>query len=241
MTVHHEGPLSARSLADEYAGLRTRSGGRVLELVRRGWGDRGESDCRNLAQVLMAILEPLNRRGAEVTDGLRAACEDAVTDWLRRTTPVRGLLDGAGDSQPDHGGPPRSAPGRRRLVRLVSAEVTPQAVNGRFVVRVRLERGTRHYMATTGCRPDILDQLRGGAEATLEALRQAMPTDSPRLALLDVSTFEAFDRLGGVVSLSLMEDTPETLIGVCPDIRSEPVRAAAVAVLQALNRRLGIG
>src|SRR5437879_5875716 len=86
--------LGARSLPDEYATLRTRSAARLLELVGLGWGDRGAAERRDLAQVLLIILEPLNHPGAQVTDDLRAACEQAIAEWVQSTVPVGALLDG---------------------------------------------------------------------------------------------------------------------------------------------------
>ena len=56
--------LSARTLPDEYAGLREASSSSVLELVARRWSDRSEGDRRNLAQILIMVLEPLNEPGA---------------------------------------------------------------------------------------------------------------------------------------------------------------------------------
>src|SRR6185503_2455110 len=100
--------LNARSLPDEYAKLRAPAGRRILDLVARRWGDRQEGERRQLAQVLVTILEPLNRPHAEVTEDLRSACEQAVASWIQNTVPVRELVE----SQTAAAGAPPEA-GRR--------------------------------------------------------------------------------------------------------------------------------
>src|SRR4051812_7132567 len=92
MTSHQHDELNARSLPDEYARLRAPAGRRVLDLVARRWGDRQEGERRQLAQVLVTILEPLNRPDAQITDELRNACEQAVAVWVQNTVPVADLV-----------------------------------------------------------------------------------------------------------------------------------------------------
>src|SRR2546425_2154901 len=232
--------LGARWLPDEYARLRTRSADRLLELVGLGWGDRGEAERRDLAQVLLTILEPLNHPGAEVTEDLRVACEQAIAEWVRSTVPAGELLNGSERRPADLARDGVGSLGRR-VVKLVGAQAADVA-NGRCAARVTLERSARRYTVATACRVDTLGQLRGGANSTIEALRQAVPESPLQIEVGEVGTFEALGRVGVIVSVAVTEGRQQsTLVGVCPDVASEPVRAAAIAVLNAMNRRMGIG
>src|ERR1700704_4399185 len=103
---------NARSLPDEYARLHAPAGPRILELVARRWGDRQEGERRQLAQVLVTILEPLNRPDAKVTDDLRSACEHAVANWVQKTVPVRDLVPESRPAEAPEIG--------RRLIRLAN-------------------------------------------------------------------------------------------------------------------------
>lgn len=228
--------IDPRSLPDEYARLRTPAGRRVLDLVARGWGNRREGEQRQLAQVLVTILEPLNRPDAQITEDLRNACEQAVANWIGRTLPVADLTQPAA--------PPASeTEPRRRLVRLVTAHMAREE-DGQWWARVTLERadGGRYSVRTT-CRPDTpQDQLRAGAEAAVQALRQATSIRDLRLEVREVGTFGAFDSTGVIVAVAVAQGAFRwTGVGVCPDMANDPVRSAAVAVLNATNRRLGTG
>jgi hypothetical protein len=237
MTMPNEEPVSARSLPDEYAKLRAPSGSRVLELVGRKWGDRPEGERRELAQILMLILEPLQRPGAEVTDELRAACEQAVTDWIQKTVAVSQLIDSGAHIPLPSSGPRRP----KRQVRMVSADAIALDA-GHCSARVTLERGARRYTQTVACEMESSHQIRGGASATLGVLRQLLGSSAPFIEIREVGTFEAFDHTGVIVSVAVTEGGhQETLVGVYPDMGQEPVRAAVLAVLNAVNRRLGIG
>ncbi|MBI4499679.1 MAG: hypothetical protein HY700_00825 [Gemmatimonadetes bacterium] len=231
MSPTQEDPQAARSIPDEYASLRSRSGRRVLDLLERHWGDRQEGELRQLAQVLVTILAPLDQPDAEVTDDLRTACEQVVASWIRTTTPVA----------PRH----REAlpePGRRQI-RLVAAYLAAEE-DGQWWAGVTLERASagRHAVRVR-CRPDTpTDQIRAGAEAALEALRQAVSGGDLVLELREAVTFEALDRTGVMVSIAVSRGQRQsTAVGVCTDIAGDPVRAAAIAVLNATNRRLGFG
>ncbi len=73
----------ARQLPDELLGT---SGGpleRVAQLVDRHWSGVAESDRRQLAQMLIVVLEPV-LLGGTVTRELRQRCEDAVMGWAAR-------------------------------------------------------------------------------------------------------------------------------------------------------------
>jgi hypothetical protein len=222
----------ARSLPDEYARLHSPTAPRILELVARRWGDRREGERRQLAQVLVGILEPLNRPDARVTDDLRNACEQAVATWVQKTVPVRDLVP-APVSEPEGG---------RRLIRLATAQLATED-DGHSWARVTLERaGGGLYPAKMRCRPDLItDQLRAAAEATVQSLHQALGGDA-KLEVREVGTFGAFETTGVIVAVAVSQEGQQwTAVGVCPDMGKEPIRAAAVAVLNATNRRLGIG
>ena len=84
-------------------------------------------------------------------------------------------------------------------------------------------------------------QLGAAARANLEALRQAVP-GLPHIELKKLETFDALESLGVIVALRVTEgDEQATLTGVCPNAGPDLVRAVAVAVLNATNRRLGTG
>ena len=233
MTTTQEDPQGARSLPDEYARLRSRSGRRVLDLLAKRWGDRQEGELRQLAQVLVTILEPLDRPDAEVTEDLRTACEQVVATWIRTTVPTRATT-ARRESIPEAG---------RRMIRLVTAHLGAEE-DGQWWAGVTLERaGAGRHSVRVRCRPDTpTDQLRAGAEAALEALRQAASSTELALELREAVTFQALDRTGVMVSIVISRGPRQsTALGVCADMADDPVRAAAIAVLNATNRRLGLG
>lgn len=224
-----EGP-AARALPDEYAGLGDASSARVLEWVARRWGDRSEGQRRQLAQILVMVLEPLNEPGATITDELRTACEQVVTQWVEKTTSSDGHAPAAG--------PP--APEKSRRVRLIAAKGAPTSGN-EWEAEVTLQVGARRHAGIERGAMDPLSQISCAAKATLAALRQAVPR-APHLELKKVETFEAFESLGVIVAIRVTDgDQQSTLVGVCPNARNDPLRAAAVAVLNATNRHLGTG
>jgi hypothetical protein len=212
----------------------------VLELVARRWGDRTEGDRRNLAQVLLTLFEPLNDPGTPITDDLRAACEHLVADWVRHTVPAQHLVAGLRREVEASAQAVASRP--RRRVRLSRADVARTA-DGKDVAQVTLEHADAgRKTAAVLCGPNDADRARAGAEATLEVIRRVLPADAPRVELAKVGMFEAFGGTGVIVAVNLIEaDQRSSVVGVCPAAGAEFVRAAAVAVLNATNRRLGIG
>lgn len=231
MTTAPQPSVAARTLPDEYAGLGVPSGTTVLDLVARRWGDRSEGDRRQLAQILIMVLEPLNEPGARITEELRATCEQVVTEWVDKTAPA-----GQSVSAP----PPSSAALKARRVRLVETEGGPSQ-GGQWSARVVLQVGARRHAGVDSCREDSVAQLHCAGRATIEALRQAVP-GLPHIELKKLETFDAFESLGVIVALRITEgDAQNTLVGVCPNTGSDMVRAVAIAVLNATNRRLGTG
>ena len=73
---------AARFIPDAYMGMHSDPSERVMELISRCWHKRSEGDRRELAQVLLTILAPLNARPTKVTNDLRAQCETAVVEWI---------------------------------------------------------------------------------------------------------------------------------------------------------------
>ena len=74
----------ARRLPDE---LLTTTGppvDRVTLLVERYYMAHPPAARRQLAQVLLAVLDSLLKPGALITDYVRQACEAAVVSWISR-------------------------------------------------------------------------------------------------------------------------------------------------------------
>ena len=153
-----------------------------------------------------------------------------VTEWVEKTSPVGGRLDSA---------VPVAAPKQRR-VRLVETDGT-SVEGGECSARVVIQVGARRYAGTERGPAAFNGQIACAAKATLSALRQAIP-GIPHLELKKVETFDAFDSLGVIVAVRMTEgDQQTTLVGVCPSSGDDLVRAGAIAVLNATNRRLGTG
>jgi hypothetical protein len=109
----------------------------------------------------------------------------------------------------------------------------------RRAFRVNLERRGKAFVGQSEDGASVIDELRHSAEATLEALRQVVGQQTT-VALKTVGPVVA---LGESFILAVVEVThsgrTHTLLGVCP--RSvTPGRDAALAVLSATNRVLGL-
>ena len=89
----------------------------------------------------------------------------------------------------------------------------------------------------SGLSSEIVD-LRVAAEATLRAL-EAFTDGAVGFELTGVKSVRAFDASVIIVSIvSKADGTPRRLLGVCL-VETNPVRGAALAVLNATNRVLG--
>lgn len=122
---------------------------------------------------------------------------------------------------------------RVRFVDVQRSEQSDQLV--RFVVTLEWG-GVEHTGSATGDRGGAVE-LRTIAAAALEAVCNVVQADF-RIKLAGVKQVRAFDADLIVVSLYRPDATPHNLVGVVvtgDDVR----RAAAVAVLSALNRILG--
>ncbi len=124
---------------------------------------------------------------------------------------------------------------QRERVRFDRIERSEQRDN-QIHVSVVLEWGGQAYTGkATGERGDAIE-IRTAATATIAALEQAIG-DSLDLRLIGVKQVRAFDAELIVVSLNRNEDR-QKLVGIVV-MGEDPRRAAALAVLNALNRSLG--
>lgn len=140
------------------------------------------------------------------------------------------------DPQPSDTPPPGAAgsgpQGRLRLVE-VRTEHRPDA--GVRIV-VELEGGNdRHVGEVEGVGTGVAE-LRMAATATLEAVRRAVP-DTRNVRLVGMKTVRAFDAELVLAGLRSPWNGGQHLIGAVP-AHGDPDRAAAAAVLDALNRVL---
>jgi hypothetical protein len=133
------------------------------------------------------------------------------------------------------GTPPDDSVATRERVRLLSVDSTAEP-NAQTRVRVTLEwRGEQFHAEQVGESAAPL-ALRTAAGAALEALRAVAPA-SPVVRLVGIKQIRAFDADVLVVALAVAEP-PRQLVGAVL-VGSAPLRAAATAVLHALNRILG--
>lgn len=215
-----DGPV-ARTFPDEYLGRGAASSGSVLEWVTRRWRGRSEGERRQLAQILVMVLEPLNEPGATITEDLRSTCEQVVTQWVEQTTPS--------DEREPAANP--AAPEKSNRVRLIEAKGAPTS-GSEWGAHVTLQVGARRHAGVERGGLDPLSQISCAARATLSALRQAVP-GAPGLELKKVEVFEAFESVGVIVAVRVTEgDQESTLVGMCPNAGNDMMRAAAAAVLE---------
>ena len=111
--------------------------------------------------------------------------------------------------------------------------------DGRCRARVVLERTPgQHYRGTAEGRGSPTGELRCAAQATTEALQEAVG-EKLTFELLGVKAVRAFDATVVIVSLACHNGVPSTrLVGSCLS-EDEFQRCAALAVLNATNRLLG--
>jgi hypothetical protein len=128
-----------------------------------------------------------------------------------------------------------------RLVKFVSAEVE-YATADRCHVRVELahmDGGTVVGEADGAC--DELARLRLAAQAAADCVRQAVGGKGDRLEVTGATITEAFGKRTAFVQVNAIYlGQRRELLGFCL-VDPDPVRAAALAVLNAVNRFLGIG
>ena len=128
-----------------------------------------------------------------------------------------------------------------RLVKFLSAEVE-QPVNDRCHARVELAHvDGKTYVGEVegGC--DQATQLRLAAQAAADCVRQAVAGKGDRLDVSGATVTEAFGKRTVFVQVNAIYlGQRRELLGFCL-IDPDPARAASLAVLNAVNRFLGIG
>lgn len=133
--------------------------------------------------------------------------------------------------------PPVDQPTARRERLNFSAFSFTRSPSGRCAVRVELEiDGHRH---TGGCegQSSPIGDLRLGAEAAMQAIER-FADGAMGLELMGVKLVRAFDSNVVIVSLTQRAHPGARLVG-CFLADQEPVRGAALAVLNATNRLIG--
>lgn len=127
-------------------------------------------------------------------------------------------------------------------IRFVGVRVEPTGGQGdRFVVRVELEqRAGRTLIGSAEGSGGLSAQLRSGAQAAVDGVLRSTGAAPGRIRLLDLKTVKVFDTPAVAVSLEAdVEDGTQHMVGFCVMERESPVRAAALAVLNGVNRFLG--
>lgn len=124
----------------------------------------------------------------------------------------------------------------RQRVRFMELERSMQA-DQQIAYTVTLEwAGTEYTGSAAGEKGDAVE-LRTSASAALTAIAALVPHDV-KVRLAGVKLVRAFDAELCVVSLYRPDDQPHNLVGAVV-AGDDPRRAAAIAVLSALNRLLG--
>jgi len=128
-----------------------------------------------------------------------------------------------------------------RLVKFLSAEVE-HLPTGRSRARVELSHqdgGT--YVGECEGASDDGTRLRLAAQAAADCVRQAVAGKGDRLDVAGATVTEAFGKRTVFVQVNAIYlGQRRELLGFCL-IDPDPARAAALAVLNAVNRFLGIG
>jgi hypothetical protein len=225
----------ARRLPEEFLELPGSPHQRALLIVYRYWAAYPETEQDDLVQTLAALLEPiLQTRPPSIPDRLRDECEKAVQSWEKRAMATDRPARSSGETVVIGASPPRQ-------LRFVSAKVTPLEGTG-FGARVTLERPPGGWCVGFAQCGTESEQLRCVAEATIDALRQAVPERGLRFELEGVGTFQACGFDGVLVSLTVKhEDRSWQAIGLCAGSTHDQHGAVALAVLNGTNRLLRTG
>jgi hypothetical protein len=111
----------------------------------------------------------------------------------------------------------------------------------RFIIRVELEQfpGLTH-LGTVESKGNEVERVRCSGIAAAKALRNAIGADTEKLQFLDLTAIKVFDTPAVAVSLAVhVGGDVQSLVGFCVVEEELPIRAAALAVLNAANRFLG--
>jgi len=127
-----------------------------------------------------------------------------------------------------------------RLIRFIRAEVK-QLDDASCEATVELEhRGVGVFTATARGPSNEQDQLRAVARATSDALSDAYDAQGVRVRVVGVQPVDSLIQRTIMVTLAVSRGSDQrTLFGVA-EAGDDPARAAALAVLGATNRFLGI-
>lgn len=128
-----------------------------------------------------------------------------------------------------------------RRVKFAGTEVRSSPKATAEVVSVKLQRRRQFFVGRhkNGGSTVVTEEISHAAEATLDALRQVVGNDTT-IALKTVGPVAALGQsfVLAVVDVTLQGRT-HSLMGVCP-LTLNPSRDAALAVLDATNRVLGL-
>jgi len=108
---------------------------------------------------------------------------------------------------------------------------------GRCIVQVELEYNGKRFVGRTEGQSSPIGDLRLGAEAAIEAI-ESFSEGALGLELMGVKLVRAFDANVIIVSATQRSARSTRLVG-CYLADRDPVRGAALAVLNATNRVLG--
>ena len=127
-----------------------------------------------------------------------------------------------------------------RAIRFVRAQIDPLP-DDRCQALVQVERpGGGVSTGTAQGGTGQADELRSVARATADALSQAFEAEGAKVRVRGVQLVEAFAQTAVIVSMVATQGTrSESLLGIC-DGAGDFARAAALAVLNATNRFLGL-
>lgn len=133
-----------------------------------------------------------------------------------------------------------------RVVKFIKAELNASGNRCRAKVELKhLLRGDRSYFGNAEGSCEDSEDLRLVAQATANALLQAAATDGEaagyEIRVNQLAVQDAFGKQAVLVSVAgTYFKQRRDLLGVCV-IDGDPVRSAALAVLNAANRFLGVG
>ncbi|MBI4503021.1 MAG: hypothetical protein HY700_17925 [Gemmatimonadetes bacterium] len=235
---------TARQLPDAFLQTSGTSIERTLSVVCQYWGSASTGEQRQLAQALLALLDPLlaTPQGT-VSDALRDECARTVHLWQEGAISTRSgaaavqarTVDRTAKTGRRAGAPRR----RQRAMKFISIDMEYLAED-RCRARVALERGgTGSYQgAAEGSGPDAF--VRCAAQATADAVGKAVAGGASTLAVNQTTIADAFGRRTVFVEVAARHHGEQrTLLGFCV-IEDDPARAAALAVLNATNRFLDL-
>ena len=229
---------AARQLPEEFLGLPGTSIDRALSVVLRHWGRYPTGHQRQLAQALVALLEPLLQAPPHsVPEALREECARTVALWERHISTAHLVVqDGRRSQAPAPADALKSR--AERVVKFLSVEVE-HGGGGGCRARVQLERtgisgGGGFYQGTAELPGP--DAIRCAAQAACDAITRVLAGTGSTLAIKDTGVMEALGKRTVFVEVAVdAASGRRSLFGFCL-IDDNPTRSAALAVLNATNR-----